>query len=175
MGHFLSVFAHTFGDIASVSASGAIQIPTATVIDADGNPTGETVQKTAHDQVALSGVLQSADGAHALMCLFSHRTLQDTPQDQSHTVGHGAVYPSGIAFAFRARFAVRSRVVRASFALHSRFVRRSFADRSRIASASRTATMGSATRFFGALQHRESSRTALSTPSYSFALADVVL
>lgn len=47
-----------------------------------------------------------------LMCLFSHWTLQDTPQDQSHTLGHGAVYPSGIAFTFRARFAVRSRDVR---------------------------------------------------------------
>ena len=50
-----------------------------------------------------------------------------------------------------------------------------FVIRLRIASASRTATMGSATWFFGALQHREPSATALSTALFSFALADVVL
>ena len=81
------------------------------------------------------------------MCLFSHRTLQDTPQDQSHTVGHSAVYPSGIAFAF---------------ARGSRFVREPFADR--------TPRTRSTMRIVRALHRREPSRTALRTALQRFRL-----
>lgn len=91
VGHFLSVFAHTLGDIASVSASGAIQIPTATVIDADGKPTGETVQKTAHDQVALSGVLQSADDAHTPGAFFNLHCRAALPLSGPHGQGRTAL------------------------------------------------------------------------------------
>ncbi|KAF7797592.1 hypothetical protein EIP86_008792 [Pleurotus ostreatoroseus] len=66
MGHFLTVFSYalrdTLGDFAEVTASGAIEFPTAELLDSDGKGTGEIITKTVHDQVALSGVLQSKDG-----------------------------------------------------------------------------------------------------------------
>ena len=37
-------------------------MPTASFIDRDGNPTGEILQKSVHDQVALSGILKGHDG-----------------------------------------------------------------------------------------------------------------
>ena len=62
VGHILTVLDHIVGDFTEISASGAIQTPSATVIAADGNPTGETIQKTVHDQIALSGKLHSKNG-----------------------------------------------------------------------------------------------------------------
>ena len=62
IGHFLTVLTDALGDFAEVSALGAIQTPTATLLDAEGKPTGKTIQKTIHDQVALNGILESADG-----------------------------------------------------------------------------------------------------------------
>lgn len=63
VGHFLSVLTHVLGDFVSVSATGVVQLPTASFVDSEGKPTGETLQKTAHDQVALTGILEGKDGA----------------------------------------------------------------------------------------------------------------
>ncbi|KAJ3558382.1 hypothetical protein NM688_g960 [Phlebia brevispora] len=62
VGHFLSALTYILGDFTEISASGAIQQPYAELVDAEGNPTGQTIKKTVHDQIALSGVLQSKDG-----------------------------------------------------------------------------------------------------------------
>ncbi|KAF7797591.1 hypothetical protein EIP86_008791 [Pleurotus ostreatoroseus] len=62
VGHFLTIFTDILGDFAEVTASGAIQYPTAEMLGTDGKPTGEIITKTVHDQVALSGVLASKDG-----------------------------------------------------------------------------------------------------------------
>ncbi len=58
VGHLIVVLGHVLGDFSEVSASGAVRIPTASFVDLDGKPTGEIIPKTAHDQVALSGVLK---------------------------------------------------------------------------------------------------------------------
>ena len=60
--HFLAVLTHILGDFAEVSAYGAIEVPTASVVDRDGKPTGEIIQKSAHDQMSLAGTLQSNHG-----------------------------------------------------------------------------------------------------------------
>ncbi|KAJ3558385.1 hypothetical protein NM688_g958 [Phlebia brevispora] len=62
VGHFLTALTYVLGDFTEVSATGAIQYPTAEVVDADGKPTGQILKKTVHDQVALSGVLHSTNG-----------------------------------------------------------------------------------------------------------------
>ncbi|KAJ3558384.1 hypothetical protein NM688_g959 [Phlebia brevispora] len=59
VGHFLTALTYVLGDFTEVSATGAIQYPTAELVDADGKPTGQTLEKTVHDQIAISGVLQS--------------------------------------------------------------------------------------------------------------------
>ncbi len=64
VGHFLAVLTHTLGEFAEVSASGAVRIASSVLVDTDGEPIGGTIQKTAHDQVALSGVLKSKDDGH---------------------------------------------------------------------------------------------------------------
>ena len=63
IGHFLTVLTHVLGDFASVSATGLVQIPTVSIVDSEGKPTGETLHKTSYDQVALTGVLEQKDGA----------------------------------------------------------------------------------------------------------------
>lgn len=59
VGHILSVLRHVLGgDVSQVSAFGAIRHPEAAIIDtATNKPTGETVQKTSHDQIIFAGTL----------------------------------------------------------------------------------------------------------------------
>ncbi|PSR81963.1 hypothetical protein PHLCEN_2v6203 [Hermanssonia centrifuga] len=66
VGHFIVALSHVLGEFTSLSAHGIIAVPTAKVIDAAGNETGEIFQKTAHDQVAVSGVLRG-NGAYTEM------------------------------------------------------------------------------------------------------------
>lgn len=63
LGHFLTALTHILGDFVSVSATGVVQLPTASIIDSEGKPTGETIQKTSHDQIAITGILEGKDGA----------------------------------------------------------------------------------------------------------------
>ena len=62
VGHFLTVLTHVLGDFTEVSAYGAIQVPTASFVDREGKHTGETINKSTHDQVSLSGILNARDG-----------------------------------------------------------------------------------------------------------------
>ncbi|KZT05727.1 NAD-binding Rossmann fold oxidoreductase [Laetiporus sulphureus 93-53] len=59
VGHFLSVFTYVLGPFTSVSATLAVQHPTAELVDAEGKPTGKTIPQTAANQVAFSGTLAS--------------------------------------------------------------------------------------------------------------------
>lgn len=54
------------GDFHDVTAAGTHRYPTTTIIDAQGNPTGETISNPPHDQFAISGTLSGkpyAEGA----------------------------------------------------------------------------------------------------------------
>lgn len=54
------------GDFREVTAAGITHFPTATVVDAEGKPTGETITNTPHDQISISGTLAGkryAEGA----------------------------------------------------------------------------------------------------------------
>jgi predicted dehydrogenase len=61
-GHFLAVLKYVLGTFKEVSALGTIRIPTAHIIDlSTGQPLPNTdpiTNKTAHDQVAISGILK---------------------------------------------------------------------------------------------------------------------
>lgn len=57
-GHFLAVLTAILGDFVEINASGVIQLDTASFVDDEGKPTGETIKKTAFDQVALIGRLK---------------------------------------------------------------------------------------------------------------------
>ena len=59
IGHQLSVITSILGDFASISATTAIQYPTATLFDADRNPTSKTVPVTTPDHVAFTGIFKS--------------------------------------------------------------------------------------------------------------------
>ncbi|THG95285.1 hypothetical protein EW026_g6345 [Hermanssonia centrifuga] len=61
VGHFLVALSYAIGDFTEISASGIIQHPTVRVLGADGKPTDKTLQKTAHDQVSLSGIVRGQD------------------------------------------------------------------------------------------------------------------
>ncbi|PSR77867.1 hypothetical protein PHLCEN_2v7688 [Hermanssonia centrifuga] len=60
VGHLLVATSHAIGEFTEVSASGAIQYPIALLRDADGKLTGDSIPKTAHDQIALSGILRGS-------------------------------------------------------------------------------------------------------------------
>ncbi|PSR99443.1 hypothetical protein PHLCEN_2v4122 [Hermanssonia centrifuga] len=59
-GHFLVAISHAIGEFTEVTASGAIQYPIALLRDSDGKLTGESIPKTTHDQIALSGILRGS-------------------------------------------------------------------------------------------------------------------
>ncbi|KZT66085.1 oxidoreductase [Daedalea quercina L-15889] len=62
-GHFLEGFTHALGPFTSVSATLAVQYPTAELVDAAGNPTGKIIPQTGANQIAFTGTL--ANGAVA--------------------------------------------------------------------------------------------------------------
>lgn len=62
-GHVLDGFVYALGPFTSVSATLAVQYPTAELVDQSGNPTGKTIPQTSATQVAFSGTL--ANGAVA--------------------------------------------------------------------------------------------------------------
>jgi len=59
VGHLMDAFTYVLGPFSSVSATAAIVYPIATVVDGAGNPTGQTLQVTAPEHVAFTGILQS--------------------------------------------------------------------------------------------------------------------
>ncbi|KAE9396869.1 NAD(P)-binding protein, partial [Gymnopus androsaceus JB14] len=59
VGHFLDSLTFTLGNITSVSAIAVNQFPVATLVDANGKPTGETTAQNGFNQVAAGGVLES--------------------------------------------------------------------------------------------------------------------
>ncbi|THG98116.1 hypothetical protein EW026_g4012 [Hermanssonia centrifuga] len=60
VGHFLVAVSHAIGEFTEVTASGAIQYPIALLRDSDGKFTGDSVPKTAHDQLSLSGIIRGS-------------------------------------------------------------------------------------------------------------------
>lgn len=58
-GHQLDPFTFILGDFATINATATTIYPTATVIDADGKPTGETLPATSPDHYTISGLLKS--------------------------------------------------------------------------------------------------------------------
>ncbi|KAI0084147.1 hypothetical protein BDY19DRAFT_974061 [Irpex rosettiformis] len=64
VGHYLTNLSHVLGNIREVSATSAIFYPDVQIIDASGNPTGETIKKTSPDQIVITGILGGEhDGA----------------------------------------------------------------------------------------------------------------
>ncbi|KAI0922397.1 hypothetical protein AcV7_005941 [Taiwanofungus camphoratus] len=59
VGHFLDSFTLVLGSFASVSAVVDNQYPTAELVDATGNPIGQTIEQTGANQVAVAGTLNS--------------------------------------------------------------------------------------------------------------------
>lgn len=59
VGHFLDSFTLVLGSFASVSAVVDNQYPTAELVDATGNPIGQTIEQTGANQVAVAGTLSS--------------------------------------------------------------------------------------------------------------------
>ncbi|KAF8965730.1 hypothetical protein BDZ97DRAFT_753723 [Flammula alnicola] len=57
--HQLDPFTFILGDFATVSATATTLYLTATVVDADGKPTGETLPATTPDQCSIHGLLKS--------------------------------------------------------------------------------------------------------------------
>lgn len=58
-GHFLDGFMHALGPFTSVSATLAVQYPTAELGDQLGNPAGKPIPQSSPTQVAFSGTLAS--------------------------------------------------------------------------------------------------------------------
>ncbi|KAF8965735.1 NAD-binding Rossmann fold oxidoreductase [Flammula alnicola] len=58
-GHQLDSFTFVLGDFSTVNATAATIYPTATIVDADGKPTGETLPATNPDHYSISGELKS--------------------------------------------------------------------------------------------------------------------
>ncbi|TFK54359.1 NAD(P)-binding protein [Heliocybe sulcata] len=59
IGHQLDVLTHLLSDFASLSATATIVYPTATVVDDNNQPTGETRTATSPDHIAVTGLLKS--------------------------------------------------------------------------------------------------------------------
>jgi predicted dehydrogenase len=59
IGHQMDTFTHLLGDFAALSATTAIQYPTATLIDDEGKPTDKTIPQKAPDHIAFTGILKS--------------------------------------------------------------------------------------------------------------------
>lgn len=53
--HNYIVLNYILGDLAEVSTFGAIRFPEPIVVDAEGNPTGQTIPKNTQDQVIIAG------------------------------------------------------------------------------------------------------------------------
>ncbi|KAF7975910.1 hypothetical protein HWV62_8343 [Athelia sp. TMB] len=75
IGHQLDVVTHLLGPITSVSATTALQFPTATVIDAEHKPTSQTIRATGPDHVAFSGLFASG----ALASVVWRGGIKSTP------------------------------------------------------------------------------------------------
>lgn len=62
IGHFIPALELVLaGHFTEVTASGTIRFPEANFIDAMGKPTGEVSHSTVHDQISLSGIIQSGN------------------------------------------------------------------------------------------------------------------
>ncbi|KJA23794.1 hypothetical protein HYPSUDRAFT_137383 [Hypholoma sublateritium FD-334 SS-4] len=59
VGHQLDPFTFVLGDFSTINATGTIIYPTATIVGADGKPTGKTLPATNPDHYAISGLLKS--------------------------------------------------------------------------------------------------------------------
>ncbi|KAF9567152.1 NAD-binding Rossmann fold oxidoreductase [Agrocybe pediades] len=59
IGHQLDQLTHVLGDFVSVSATDALFYPVGTVVDADGKPTGKTVQTDVPEHYSITGFLES--------------------------------------------------------------------------------------------------------------------
>lgn len=75
MGHQLDVVTHLLGEFATVSATTALQYPTATVIGDDKTPTGQTVTATGPDHVAFTGMFKSG----AISSIIWRGGIKSTP------------------------------------------------------------------------------------------------
>ncbi|KAK7676296.1 hypothetical protein QCA50_020750 [Cerrena zonata] len=66
VGHNLAAVIDVLGDFREVTGAGNHNYPITTVVDAEGKPTGETVNNPPHDQISISGTLSGkpyAEGA----------------------------------------------------------------------------------------------------------------
>lgn len=66
VGHNLVAVIDVLGDFREVTGAGTNNYPTTAVVDAEGNPTGETIYNPPHDQISISGTLSGkpyAEGA----------------------------------------------------------------------------------------------------------------
>lgn len=59
LGHQLDTFTHLLGDFATVSATTAIQYPTAMLLDGESKPIDKTIPVNTPDHIAFTGVLKS--------------------------------------------------------------------------------------------------------------------
>jgi len=59
IGHHLDMFTYVLGDFASVSATDFTMYPTGTFVNADGQPTGKTMQSETPDHFAITGLLKT--------------------------------------------------------------------------------------------------------------------
>ncbi|KAI0339692.1 NAD-binding Rossmann fold oxidoreductase [Trametopsis cervina] len=55
--HNIIMLEYVFSEFTAVSAATTVRIPQVKAVDASGNPTGDVLPKTAHDQVVLTGYL----------------------------------------------------------------------------------------------------------------------
>lgn len=63
VGHFLVVLNHVLpGRFVEVSATGTSNYPFPSFVDGNGQPTGETIRSTTHDQIAINGILKASHG-----------------------------------------------------------------------------------------------------------------
>ncbi|KAF8184688.1 oxidoreductase [Pholiota molesta] len=74
-GHQLDPLTFILGDFATINATAATIYPTATVVDANGNPTGETIPATSPDHYTISGLLKSG----ALATIVWHTGYKNAP------------------------------------------------------------------------------------------------
>ena len=58
IGHFLSALITVLGDFTELTACGTVLHEWATIIDEQGEPTGQTIKSSVPDQIALAGILQ---------------------------------------------------------------------------------------------------------------------
>jgi len=75
MGHQLDVVTHVLGDFVSVSATTALQFPTATVRGADGELKDQKIVATGSDHVAFTGMFKSG----AISSIIWRGGLKSTP------------------------------------------------------------------------------------------------